>query len=385
MARNFGRPPSTAGFQTHQTVSYYEEALSRHVQYVRWTHATRCPCIVDDARQPNPQCQLCYGEGFIYGPAKGPFQVYEEQSPHDAAGIIIPWFQPVIVGTAKARNHGLDLSITTGNQPADGLSIVIDPPYPTKYSRIWTDYEFDPTYSVVAEDSSVYNAGAFILRTTGTQFSSSGKSFYGSLVAVSRVYNSTRAETYTVSSTEREFVYLTGMGTWQSGDVLEVDYSFVYPYQFVIAGVSPKLQYQNPWVLDNADAILMSPYWAKIAPNDLFTAQAAEARADDVINPLVAGANNDDIIDAHFDLARILDVIDKNGVAYDPLSDVQIVRRNRIHWNIEKPTVPYTISYTYNPTYISIGQYSMIRTAENKEFVNRMNIILYNKTTPRMV
>jgi len=245
------------------------------------------------------------------------------------------------------------------------------------------DYQYDPDNSVIDEDSEVY--GTSILRTVATRFSERGKNFEGSIKTVSRVYNVDKEETYTVISAFKEYIYLTGMGTWESGDVLEVDYIYQKPFNFLLVGITPRMRYEQPYVLEDADAVLITPYWAQVAPDDMLTAMAIEQIGRTVVNPNVIAGTVDEII-SYYDLSRLLRVIDEAGVEYTvgPGKNVEIFERNQLKWNITKPAVKYTAQFTYHPTYSALSAMHTLRNAENKAFVNRISVKQFDRVSDRI-
>jgi hypothetical protein len=219
------------------------------------------------------------------------------------------------------------------------------------------------------------------LRTIASRFSDEGKSFEGSVKSVSRVYNVDRDETYTVESISKEFVTLESMGTWADGDTLEVDYQYIKPFNFMLTGVTGRMRYEQPYVLEDADAILVTPYWAQPSPEDLFTALAQEQIGTVVIHPGPSAGGNDKIT-AFFDLSRILRVVSKTGTEYTGGigKDVEIFGRDELKWNVTKPTVSYTVQFTYHPTYTAMTNMHTLRNSENKAFVNRVSVKRFDRT-----
>jgi len=274
------------------------------------------------------------------------------------------WYQ----GTA------LNLSET---QPADGSYIQLDTPIPKDYERIYVDYTFTPIISVVDEDSEVY--GTDILRVIAPRFAEKGKTFEGSINAVSEVYNDTKDETYTVTLAQKEFIYLEDMGTWEVDDVLKVDYTYVQPFDFLLSGISARKRYESAYVIDQAEATLVTPYWAQIGPNDLLTALAHEVPAYAVIDPTFTEGNDE--IANYFDVSRITHCIDLDGNEYTVGTNLSLYGRNEIKWITAKPTKKYTVHFTYHPTYTALTTYDTARYGENKSFVNRINLMLYDKVS----
>ncbi len=373
--------PSSSTFRTFQTVQYYESALSRHSQWVRWTSGITCPCLNSDTFQPDTRCTLCAGRGRIYK-TPGRFQVLNEIARHDSSGKVYPSMAPLVVDSAIVYRQGTILTMAA-SQPSSGAYAQLDPTYPQQWEKITMDYRYDPDISITDEDSEVY--GTNILRTVATQFSEKGKDFEGSVKSVSRVYNSTKDETYTVNSAIKEYIYLSAMGTWESGDVLEVDYIYQKPFNFLLIGITPRMRYEQPYVLETADAILITPYWAQVAPDDMLTALAVEQIGRVVIDPVVTAGTTDEIL-SYYDLSRLLRVIDTAGVEYTvgPSKNVEIFERNFLQWNITKPVVKYTAQFTYNPTFTALNALHTLRNSENKAFVNRISVKQFDRVSDRI-
>lgn len=369
--------PGETQFRTYQTVDRYEEALNRHKQWVRWTRSVPCACLNQQTRQPNPKCTNCYGRGQIYR-TPGPQAIINERVKHDYHGRCYIKYPP-FSGTPQIFLRGATLPL--GSQPADKSYIQLAAPYPREYEPLYANYLYNPINYVVAEDSEVVASNT--LRVIAPRFTDIGKDFEGSLDGVSRVYNKTKLETYTVSSFGKEYIYLSDMGTYAGTDVLEVDYSYVEPFPFMLIQVSMKMRYERAYVLEDADAVLITPYWAKTSPQDLFTALAAEQYGSAVIDPTHSVGN--DVVSNYYDLARLMEVIDADGIVYTVGvgNNVELFGRNELKWNIAKPRVRYTATFHYHPTYVALHNVPTLRTSENKSFVNRVSVKLRDKIDER--
>lgn len=367
-------------FRTFQTPQNYEDALARHGQWLRWTSGVTCPCLNSDTMQPDPRCSICNGRGKIYK-TPGKFRLLDETARHDNSGRVYPFYSPIVDGSAAVYRQGTLLPLAA-QQPADLSYVQLNPPYPKAWQRLTLDYEYDPDVPVTDEDSTVI--GTDLLQTVATRFVERGKSFEGSIKSVSRVFNVTKTETYTVSAFFKEYIYLDSMGTYSGGDVLEVDYVYQRPFNFLLVGVTPRMRYEQPYVLEEADAVLVTPYWAQIAPDDLLTAMAQEQIGRAVVEPSVTAGNDE--ITAYYDLSRLLRVIDKDGNEYTtgPGEDVEIFERNELKWNIAKPSIAYVAQFTYHPTYTALTNLHTLRNAENKAFVNRVGVRQFDKVSDRI-
>ena len=361
-------------FRTFQTVRKYDAALARHGQWIRWVQAIKCACIDPDSMQPNSRCSVCKGRGRIFrNPEK--FDVLDEIVKSDSSGRVYPKHKPV-VGTPIVYRGETQLSISA-NQPSDGSYIQLSTPYPEEFRVLKVHYSFSSLITVFEEDTEVYAPN--ILRVRTARFSEKGKAYEGSVEDVSRVYNVTRDESYAVSSVSKEYITLDSMGLWETGDILEVDYTYVKPFNFLLNGVSGRLRYNQPYISDEAEAMLVTPHWAKPAPEDLFTALSQEQIGTVVIHPKVSDGN--DIVTSCYDLSSLIRVITKNGTDFStgPGKDVEIFGRNELKWNTTKPSVAYTVQFSYHPTYTSLTNLHTLRTSENKSFVNRINLKMFDK------
>lgn len=369
--------PSSTAFRTFQNVAAYEEAIARHDQHVRWTRALLCPCASTQTHQPDPQCMLCKGRGRLYK-TPGNHSINYETAKHDSNGKVYPLNTPV-VGTPIVTRRGTVLTLA-GSQPSDGSYIQLNPPYPKAWQEVFVSYEYSPLVEITNENSEVYDTN--ILRTIAPQFTERDKTFEGSIADVSRVRNTTKSETYTVTSYRKEYIYLSSMGAWELGDVLEVDYTYVLPYPFLLLGISEKMRYERSYILEQADAILITPYWAKPGPNDLFTMLAGEQYGSAIIDPTFTAGN--DVITNYFDLSKLVEVIDVVGTEYVIGTDVELFGRNEIKWLTTKPIVNYSVEFMYHPTYAALVGMSTLRNAENKAFANRINLMRFDHLSDKV-
>jgi hypothetical protein len=308
----------------------------------------------------------------------------DERARHDSFGKVYPLKPPIVGGSAAVYRRGVSLTLS-GTQPSDGSYVQLDPPHPKAWQLLTLDYEYDPDIAVTDEDSEVYDETNSILRVIAPRFNEKGKTFEGSIKSVSRVYNVDKAETYTVDASFKEYIYLSAMGTWASGDVLEVDYIYQAPFDFLLVGVTARLRYEQPYVLEEADAILITPYWAQPAPDDLFTAMAVEQTGRAVLDPTIVAGNDE--VKAYYDLSRLLRIIDRAGTEYStgPGNDVEIFERNQLKWNVSKPTSNYVAQFTYHPTYTALNSMHSLRNAENKAFVNRVSVKQFDRVHDKVI
>jgi hypothetical protein len=298
----------------------------------------------------------------------------QERTTCNSYGRIIPFNAPVIPGTIAVflRNIPLQLSAT---QPDDGSYIQLEKPYPERYSKLLVNYQFNPKITIINELALI--PGTNVLKAVSVFSYINGRNIPGTIAKVNQVRNITKSLDYTlnVSSFSKEFIFMNSMPSYSSGDEISISYEYIKPWIFLIEGIAPKKRYENAWILENAVATIVTPYYCQMSPNDVITALSGELQGFEILNPNQSGL---DIIKSYFDVSRITRIIDKSGKIYDP-SNVTLFERNKLIWNVTKPTVAYTVHFFYYPSYSLLQEYGTTRTAENKQFVNRYTLALLDK------
>ncbi len=371
---------------TFQTVQRYEAALQRHAQFCRWTKVFICPCVTPGTGQPRIDCPVCKGRGEIYK-TPGPFRIIDEVTIHDEYGRVYLKNKNYISGSVtiwRTTAGGAHETIAQATvQPPDKSYIQLQYPYVKPYERLYANYSFDPNISVTAGAATLVRSDVLTVVPQALRREYKGKETFGALSAVSRVYNATKSKTYTVLSFAKQFIYLAdaGIDNPAPSDILEVDYIYQAPYQFLVHSVSTKLRYEAAYIIDQADAVVQSAYYYDISPNDLITTLSMEIPGYSILDPTVTGSNGTDSISDVFDIARLTGLVDLNGREYNIFTDVQLVGRNEIKWITPKPLVKYTLKFMYNPTFVGLTTYDTARFSENKSFVNRINVMIRDRLT----
>ena len=367
--------------RTYQTVSRYEAALSRHAQWCRWIKVLICPCITDTTQQPLVDCPVCHGRGELFS-SPGPFTVIDEDIFPDYYGHLNIQNGPFITGTPSVYQN-VNSQLNEYNQialapvqPVDNSYIQLAFPWPSVSTKLYANYRFVQDTSIVAENCNVIRLN--ILEATSLAFNYKGRIYQGDIVDCTRVYNKTKDEYYVVDFSAKQFIYLKGMGSWSNGDTLQVDYTFMQPYQMVVHSVSPQRAWRDGFILDSSDAVVQSAYYYDVYASDLITPLSMEVEASEVIDPR-ADPNNWDILKSVYDVGVIYAIIDQSGKEYDPVSSVAIVNRNELHWIGPKPSIRYTVKFMYHPTFVGMPSMDTSRSSENKKFVNRINVKLRDK------
>jgi hypothetical protein len=312
----------------------------------------------------------------------GPFTIIDEDIYPDYYGRLNIQNAPFISGTPSVyqnvnsqKNQYNELALNPV-QPPDNSYIQLAFPWPTTNIKLYANYRFEQTTSIVDENCNVIRAN--ILEAIGLSFNYKGRIYQGDIVKCTRVYNKTKDEFYEVDFSAKQFIYLKNMGAWSNGDTLQVDYTFMQPYQMVVHSVSPQRAWRDGFILDSSDAVVQSAYYYDIYASDLITPLSMEVESSEIVDPR-ANPNNWDILKSVYDVGIIYAIIDQSGREYDPIASVAIVNRNELHWIGPKPTTRYTVKFMYHPTFVGMPSMDTSRSAENKKFVNRINVKLRDK------
>ena len=363
----YQRIPSISG-KNFQHPENYEIALAQHGQWCRWTITYTCSCVSMNTNQPDTKCPICRGRGKVYAqPSR--LTIRQEKAVCDPYGRITPFNSPVLPGTIVVFLRNVPLALDP-NQPLDGSFIQLAKPYPPRYSTLLIDYQFNPNINVNTELATVVLNN--VIRANSVFSYVNGRDIPGSITKVTEVRDLTTKTDLLpfVSSFSKEFIYMSQMPGYSPGDKIEISYSYIKPWVFLIENVSPKKRFENAYTLENADATIVTPYYCQMSPNDLITSLSGELQGFEIIDPTI---HDIDEIQTYFDVSKITRIIDENGNIYPPES-VSIFERSKLIWNVPKPSVNYTVHFFYFPTYTLLKEYGTTRTAENKLFVNRYTL-----------
>ena len=359
----------------YQDVQRYEQALARHSQKTRWLRGTLCPCLDPSTSQPKLGCPLCRGRGRLYSYVTSA-SVIGEQIKHNSYGALTPMKANVVSVERVVDRAGTELTVDSFTD----TEIQLTSPFPLKVDRVYANYTFTMQRSATDEDSDV--VGVSTLRVVAPRFYYQNKHFSGSVTAVTKIYNVTKEENYIVSTFARDYIYLVSMGTWEVGDTLEVSYTYVPPLEFLIVGISMKMRYDLPYVLDNGQLSMTVPYYYWISPGDLITLLTSQQISDMIIDPTLTA--NNDVIAKVYDVAKLLQVVGEDGTRYAIGTDLQLFGRDEIKWLVSKPTQQYVVEFLYHPTFATLLDQVGMRNAENKSFVKRVQLINFDRTDTKV-
>jgi hypothetical protein len=333
-----------------QNVNLYLSAISRHGQYVRWYMASKCYCASDMGR-PDPSCKECLGRGHMYEPVKSVRRLDVGAS---LGNIVIK---------TKAKIKTLNRLFGSGNQdiPYQSFScneITLVSAIP-KGRFYYVDY--DENLELLYSGSATYE-GRGILRVPIIGKSTMQGDFVGEISDISSVTNNTRSETMNAVDFWADMILTDSFA--DEGDDISVSCKYVTPVKFLISGINPKEKMSNTMVYQEADAQATVPGWCFIGPGDIITLLKAEQRVS-----VVGEVHSPDAYRLpFFKVKKILSIKDEHG----EISDAVVIRNNEIKWGSRVPDGRFSISLTYNPSFVVLDDLPTPRHAEDKVFPRKL-------------
>jgi len=371
----------------------HDAVIERQGQFVRLIQSRFCPCA--ERGRPDLHCDLCNGRGYIFDWQER-YEVLEENSPHADQGDdtkLYPFWTPIKeVIRVQRRLHdiqGGNIIYTVASFTDDDITLVDNGKLAPRHFPIKVTYKYYIPESVTDEDST--SDGTYVITTTGTEIdvtrnTSNPFHVYGDIFKITRVYNVTQDETYTVSSFRKTKITLVSTGGAPSApltdDVLEVDYEWIQPIQVGIRRIEPKYATVK-WGVDLkvGDIEGTFPGGYHCQRGNIVSLLSTVLTESKVIK---RGAGSTDEL-PFFDCDEIIgDIIDVNGVVYTS-ADFTLSTYNDLVWSSTKPAegIKYTVQIRYHPSYTLYKQDTSMLSAENKRWPQNWQLRLFDKVTPK--
>ncbi len=332
-----------------QNIKLYEDALTRHGQYVRWHTSSKCYCA-DELGRANPTCKKCLGRGDIYSPVK---QVRKVERTMTLGGTTIKTKCNIksIKYLVDNRNVSLSYSGFTGNTITLSSSHVGG-------RMLHIDYKEDLELTYIG--TATYK-GRGIIRVPITGITSLQGDFKGEIISISSLVNTTRNEIMNVISFWEDLILTDSFA--ETTDVITVTCITVKPVNFLISGISQKDRYEKSYVAPEADMQMTVPGYFYMGNGDIITMLKAKQRTS------VIGRSNGGKFHQlpFFHVSDIFNITDDIG----EITDATIVRNNEIQWGIRVPT-KFSITLLYRPTFVVLMDLPSLRYAENKVFPKKV-------------
>jgi hypothetical protein len=347
----------------------FEGLIIRHGQWVRWSVARKCTCILENNR-PNPRCTICRGTGWKYS-----FQDTEDDL--EVEGVAVD------ATTIEMPYSVKEMDVLSVRLPAGGAVQVVGvygkwiKVSGVSLSRTQTVYVAlrKPRAKPIPADTAVYR-GSGIIRVEGTDNENAWMKVPFDITKIDSVRRSNGSRLTVLSWSLNKIMIDTAANEPAIGERLIIDAEYMPPYKIAILNQNLSESERNFLQTVGGDSVAIFPFAYKVSEQDTITVWASSQVRKRVLR------KTDDDIETLPDLfvSEVLQLSTSSRV-YEEGVDYVLWDRNAIRWLIpegERPAADsyYSVEYMANATYRVIQQMPNIRSAENKRFPSRVAVKL---------
>jgi len=363
------------GVSVFLTRSEYENLIIQHGQFVYWKPTMPCPCTDSESESPNPDCKICAGRGHRYYDQNEFKIIHEELIMNRDEGKTL---YGDILSVDKVYVDGMNAECFYGNQ------IIFDQVPANKGQKVYVDYTYTNKVKATAVQG-VYRGNGIVEFPTLTFTTKHGLICAYDIMSATDITNDTQASDEVIyADGYKNFINIdtTYAGNiTEVGDVITATVEYVKPQLMHIVGITPKMRYENSFILEQADAQLTVPNHLNISKGDVFTLALSE-------QPFSLVKSFHDEVDelAHYDVSRIEKVITEEGVDLINGTDFILIGRDKIKWlNSELLLGSYSMRYMYRTMFQALQDMPSIRYGENQPLPRRINLRSFNRLTTEEV
>jgi len=329
-----------------QHPNLYDQSIARHGQSVRWKSALPCYCLTDYGRT-DPQCKKCFGRGTIFHVVETARRVEQGIS---LGGKVIK---------SKKKIFSIERLSDLANNPLTysdfgGTEITL-----SKIIRKGKGWHLEYKENLVNNFLGVgLWKGNGIIKVSIPSESSLQGDFIGEITKVNSATNTTQQTNINVLDFWDNRI-LTDSSVEES-DSIEVDCEYVMPVTFSVSNLSFKQKKENFMANQVGELQAIIPTFYEVGTGDMVTLLRATQK--------MATVSTMDKRLPVFYAKSIIRIEDELG----KIEGATIIRNNEIAWGDRKPTGRFSISFTYNPTYLVDDDIPDPRHAENKNFPRKV-------------
>jgi len=349
----------------------YEGLIDRHGQWVRWSIARKCTCLLATNR-PDPRCPLCRGSGWRYF-----FQDKEEETEIAARAVS---YDTVELPYATDKGSVISLRTASGKTPiATGIFGQW-----VKVSGVSLD-RGSTVYAAVMKarvkkvpSGSAFYAGHNIVKLDEYEFENPWARVPYDLV---RVKSLTRSDgsPLAIEAWSVDKVIIEDAGALEVGERLTIDAEYMPPYRIAVLNQNLSVMDQNFLRDVGGDAMAVFPFAYKISEYDTVTLWAGTQVRKKIIRKSI---DETDILPDLF-VSGVLNLTDAEREYVEGV-DYALWDRNTIRWlgaDMPDNGKYFSIEYMANVTYRVLPQLPNIRSSEDKRFPSRVALKLESGTT----
>lgn len=351
----------------------YEGLIVRHGQWVRWSIAKKCSCLLENNR-PDARCSFCHGSGWDYR-----FQETEEdpqvlctivdsetiELPLSYTGatvssVFLPTGQALKVNGVFGRWIKVSGSVLSTKGSAYACVSV---------SRI----------KKVPEDSAVY-AGFGVVKLSKYEYQNPWASIPYDLVSLETLTRADGSTLNVLSWSVDKIVIDTTVNEPLIGEPLRINASYMPPFRMAVLNQNLSYSDRNALQEIGGDSIVVLPFSYKVGEYDTITAWISTQIRKKIIQR--TELEDVDFLPDLF-VSDIMSISTTDGVFTEGV-DFVLWDRNSVRWltaNRPAPGAYYSIEYSANVSYRVIQQMPNIRSSENKRFPSRVAVKLIMGTS----
>jgi len=331
-----------------QHPNLYNQSIARHGQSVRWKSALPCYCLTEYGRT-DPQCKKCFGRGTIFH--------IVETAKRIERGISLGGR---IINSKKKISSIERLSDLANNSLAyssfDNTDIILSKAI--QKGKGW-QLEYEENLINTFTGIGLWK-GNGIIKVSIPQESSLQGNFTGEITKVNSATNTTQQTSINVLDFWDNRI-LTNSSIEES-DSIEIDCEYVMPVKFSISNLSFKQKKERFKTSQKGELQATIPSFYEVGTGDMVTLLKATQKMATI--GIVNGTYRLPVFYAK-SIIRIEDNLGK-------IEGATIIRNNEIAWGGRKPTEKFSVSFTYNPTYLVDDDIPDPRHAENKNFPRKV-------------
>lgn len=352
----------------------YEGLIVRHGQWVRWSSARKCACILANNR-PDPRCTKCKGLGWRYSFQADEEDMAVEAQIVDANTIEIPYevdaSRVLLIQDGAGTVYHLAGAFGRWIRVAESFGV----------GRGLVYVSMTKPRAKAMEGLYGRYLGHDVVQVAPLEYQNPWARVPVDILSVGYVRRVGRAPFVITDFAVDKILINTAFDEPAVGEMVELSVSYMPPYRVAVLNQALSELDQRAVQEVGGDALAVFPYAYKVAEQDTITSWASTQVRKKVLRKATGP------VDTLPDLfvSKVLHLEDSSR-EYVEGTHFIVWDRNSIRWIVDTPKRPteganYAIEYQANATYRVMAQFPNIRASEDKRFPQRVGVKLESGIT----
>lgn len=346
----------------------YEGLIIRHGQWVRWSIAKKCTCLLA-ANRADPRCPICRGSGWRY-------RFQETDDEYQLRCVIVDQ-------NTVEMPIGYEDAVVKGVFLPSGETVPVQAVYGRWIRTIKTLKEKGTAFvsaetsrvKTVPADAAVY-AGHGIVKLSKNEYESQWATIPFDLVSLTSLKRSDGSALTVTSWSVDKIAIDTSIIEPVVGEHLVINAKYMPPFKMAVLQQNLSLSDRNMLQEIGGDSMVIHPFAHKVGEYDTITLWAGTQVRKKVVRRGIADI---DFLPDLF-VSDIISLTTKER-SYSEGTDFVLWDRNSIRWllaDVDRPQsgTYFAVEYSANVTYRVIQQLPNVRSSENKRFPSRVAVKL---------